>query len=130
MAHTAIVSEQAKPVANYQMATRQESGRLIYISGQVAWDAEGNTVGRGDIRIQARQVFQNLRQVLQEAGGDLSDLLKITTYVTRLDDYPAVVEVRQEFFPGGLPASTLIVVESLFHADWLLEVEGIAAIGV
>lgn len=129
MAHTAIVSEQAKPVANYQMATRQESGRLVYISGQVAWDAEGNTVGRGDIRAQARQVFQNLRQVLQEAGGDLSDLLKITTYVTRLDDYPSVVEVRQEFFPDGLPASTLIVVESLFHADWLLEVEGMAAIG-
>ena len=129
MAHTAIVSEQAKPVANYQMATRQDSGRLVYISGQVAWDAEGNTVGRGDIRAQARQVFQNLRQVLQEAGGDLSDLLKITTYVTRLDDYPTVVEVRQEFFPDGLPASTLIVVKSLFHADWLLEVEGMAAIG-
>jgi enamine deaminase RidA (YjgF/YER057c/UK114 family) len=129
MAHTAIVSEQAKPVANYQMATRQDSGRLVYISGQVAWDAEGNTVGRGDIRAQARHVFQNLRQVLQEAGGDLSDLLKITTYVTRLDDYPTVVEVRQEFFPDGLPASTLIVVESLFHADWLLEVEGMAAIG-
>ena len=129
MAHTAIVSEQAKPVANYQMATRQDSGRLVYISGQVAWDAEGNIVGRGDIRGQARQVFQNLRQVLQEAGGDLSDLLKMTTYVTRLDDYPAVVEVRQEFFPDGLPASTLIVVESLFHADWLLEVEGMAAIG-
>jgi 2-iminobutanoate/2-iminopropanoate deaminase len=129
MAHTAIVSEQAKPVANYQMATRQDSGRLVYISGQVAWDAEGNTVGRGDIRAQARQVFQNLRQVLQEAGGDLSDLLKMTTYVTRLDDYPAVVEVRQEFFPDGLPASTLIVVASLFHADWLLEVEGMAAIG-
>jgi enamine deaminase RidA (YjgF/YER057c/UK114 family) len=49
--------------------------------------------------------------------------------VTRLDDYPTVVEVRQEFFPDGLPASTLIVVESLFHADWLLEVEGMAAIG-
>ncbi len=129
MAHTAIVSEQAKPVANYQMATRQEGGRLVYVSGQVAWDAEGNIVGRGDIRAQARQVFHKLRQVLQEAGGDLQDLLKITTYVTRIDEYPAVVEVRGEFFPGELPASTLIVVESLFHADFLLEVEGMAAIG-
>jgi enamine deaminase RidA (YjgF/YER057c/UK114 family) len=67
--------------------------------------------------------------VLQDAGGGLQDLLKITTYVTRLDHYPAVIEVRNTFFPAGLPASTLIVVESLFHADWLLEVEGIAAIG-
>ena len=129
MAYTTITSEQAKPVANYQMATRQEGGRLVYVSGQVAWNAEGDTVGKGDIRSQARQVFTNLRQALQDAGGDLQDLLKITTYVTNLDDYPAVIEVRSDFFPAGLPASTLIVVESLFHADWLLEVEGIAAIG-
>jgi enamine deaminase RidA (YjgF/YER057c/UK114 family) len=129
MAYTTIASEQAKPVANYHMATRQEGGRLVYISGQVAWDAEGNTVGRGDIRAQARQVFHNLRQVLQDAGGDLQDLLKITTYVTSIEHYPAVIEVRNDFFPAGLPASTLIVVKSLFHPDWLLEVEGIAAIG-
>jgi enamine deaminase RidA (YjgF/YER057c/UK114 family) len=129
MAYTAIASEQAKPVANYQMATRQEGGRLVYISGQVAWDAEGNTVGKGDIRVQARRVFTNLRQVLQDAGGDLQDLMKLTTYVISLDHYPAVLEVRNDFFPAVLPASTLIVVESLFHADWLLEVEGIAAIG-
>ena len=128
MAYTAIDVDQAKPVANYQLATRQESGRLVHVSGQVAWDADGNTVGPGDIRTQARQVFQNLRQVLQEAGGDLQDLMKITTYVTDINNYAAVIEVRNEFFPYGMPASTLIVVESLFHPDWLLEVEGMAAI--
>jgi enamine deaminase RidA (YjgF/YER057c/UK114 family) len=128
MAHTNIVSEHAKPVANYQVATRQESGRLVYISGQVAWDAAGHTVGEGDIMAQARQVFGNLRQVLEAAGGGLDNLLKITTYVTDIDSYPAVIDVRSEFFPDGLPASTLIVVESLFDRDWLLEVEGIAAI--
>lgn len=128
MAHTNIVSERAKPVANYQMATRRESGRLVYISGQVAWDTDGNIVGRGDIQAQARQVFGNLRQVLQAAGGDLQDLMKITTYVTDIANYPAVVDVRNAFFSGALPASTLIVVESLFDRDWLLEVEGIAAI--
>lgn len=129
MAYTTIVSEQAKPVANYKMATRQESGRLLYISGQVAWGADGNIVGKNDIRAQARQVFHNLRQVLQAAGGDLQDLLKITTYVTRIDNYPAVIEVRNEVFQGELPASTLIVVAGLFHEDFLLEIEGVAAIG-
>lgn len=128
MAHTNIVSEQAKPVSNYQVATRQESGRLVYISGQVAWDTAGNIVGKGDIVAQAQQVFGNLRQVLEEAGGGLDNLLKITTYVTDINDYPAVVDVRKAFFPDGLPASTLIVVESLFDRDWLLEVEGIAAV--
>ncbi len=74
MAHTNIVSEHAKPVSNYQAATRQESGHLVYISGQVAWDEAGNTVGVGDIEVQARQVFRNLRQVLEDAGGGLGDL--------------------------------------------------------
>ena len=51
------------------MATRMEGGRLLYVSGQVAWDASGNIVGKGDVGAQARQTFQNLRQVLQAAGA-------------------------------------------------------------
>jgi 2-iminobutanoate/2-iminopropanoate deaminase len=128
MPFSTIATPEAKPVANYKMATRRESGQLLYISGQVAWDTNGNIVGKGDMRIQARQVFQNLRQVLQAAGGDLKDLMKITTYITKIEDFPAVAEARSEVFQGELPASTLIVVKSLFHPDFLLEVEGIAAI--
>jgi 2-iminobutanoate/2-iminopropanoate deaminase len=128
MAFTTIATPEAKPVANYKMATRMEGGRLLYISGQVAWDAGGNIVGKGDMATQARQVFQNIRHVLQAAGGDLSNLMKITTYITNIEDFPAVVEARREVFQGELPASTLIVVKSLFHPDFLIEVEGIAAI--
>lgn len=128
MPFTTIATQAAKPVANYKMATRLEGGRLVYISGQVARDASGNLVGKGDIRAQARQVFQNLRQVLQAAGGDLKDLMKITTYITTLEHFPAVAEARSEVFQGELPASTLIVVKSLFHPDFLIEVEGVAAI--
>lgn len=129
MAFTTIATPEAKPVANYKMATRLEGGRLVYVSGQVAWDASGNILGKGDIRAQARQVFQNLRRVLQAAGGDMKDLMKITTYITKLEDFPAVAEARSEVFQGELPASTLIVVKSLFHPDFLIEVEGVAAIG-
>ena len=106
-----------------------EGGRLLYIAGQVARDAEGNVLAPGDIRTQAREVFQNLRRVLQAAGGDLADLLKITTYLTRIEDLPAVAEVRTQFIPGELPASTLIVVTRLAQPDLLIEVEGMAAIG-
>ena len=129
MPYTSITPAEAKPVANYKMATRMEGGRLLYTAGQVARDAEGNVLGKGDIRLQARQVFQNLRQVLQAAGGDLSDLLKMTTYITRSEDFPAVAEVRSSFFPGQLPASTLIIVTRLAQPDLLIEVEGMAAIG-
>lgn len=128
MSYTTITPADAKPVANYKMATRMEGGRLLYIAGQVARDAEGNVLGKGDIRTQALQVFQNLRQVLQAAGGDLSDLLKMTTYLTRIEDFPAVAEIRSRLFAGELPASTLIIVVRLAQPDLLIEVEGIAAI--
>ena len=128
MPFSTITTPEARPVANYKMATRQEGGQLLYISGQVARDTSGNVVGTGDMRTQAREVFQNLRQVLQAAGGDLKDLMKITTYITNIEHFPALAEVRSEVFQGELPASTLIVVKSLFHPDFLIEVEGIAAI--
>jgi 2-iminobutanoate/2-iminopropanoate deaminase len=54
--------------------------------------------------------------------------MKITTYITKLEDFPIVAEARREVFSGELPASTLIVVKSLFHPDFLIEVEGTAAV--
>lgn len=128
MPFSTIATPEAKPVANYKMATRIDGGRLLYISGQVAWDASGNIVGKGDVSAQARQTFENLRGVLQAAGGDLSNLMKITTYITRIEDFPAVAAARSAVFSGELPASTLIVVKSLFHPDFLIEVEGVAAV--
>jgi reactive intermediate/imine deaminase len=129
MPYTTITTPEAKPVAHYKMATRMEGGRLLYIAGQVARDAEGNVLAPGDIRTQARQVFQNVQRVLQAAGGDFADLLKVTTYITRIEDFPAVAEVRSQFFSGELPASTLIVVTRLAQPELLIEVEGMAAIG-
>ena len=128
MPFTTIATPEVKPVANYKLATRLEAGRLLYISGQVAWDASGNIVGTGDVRTQAQQVFRNLQNVLQAAGGDFKDLMKITTYITNIEDFPALAEVRSAVFQGELPASTLIVVKSLFNPDFLIEVEGVAAI--
>ena len=128
MPFSTIATPEAKPVANYKMATRLEGGRLLYISGQVAWDTSGNIVGKGDVRAQARQTFANLRGVLQAAGGDFGNLMKITTYITKIEDFPAVAEARSEVFGGQLPASTLIVVTGLFHPDFLIEVEGVAAV--
>ena len=128
MPFSTIATPEAKPVANYKMATRLEGGRLLYISGQVAWDASGSIVGKGDVRVQARQTFDNLRGVLQAAGGDLPNLMKVTTYITKIKDFPAVAQARSEVFQGELPASTLIVVKSLFHPDFLIEVEGVAAV--
>ena len=101
MAFSTIATPEAKPVANYKMATRLEGGRLLYIAGQVAWDASGNIAGKGDVRVQARQVFQNLRGVLQAAGGDLKDLMKITTYITTIENFPPWPRRAARCFEGS-----------------------------
>lgn len=129
MPYTPITPADARPVANYRMATRMEGGRLLYVAGQVARGVDGRVLGKGDVRAQALHVFQNLRRVLRAAGGDLSDILKMTTYLTRIEDFPAVVEVRRRFFSGELPASTLIAVAHLAEPDLLIAIEAVAAIG-
>lgn len=128
MAYQTIEPTQVNPVGSYKLATRMTGGRLLYIAGQVSRDPHGQILGVGDIRAQTRQVFANLRAILQQEGGDLKDLMKITTYLVSLDDFPAYGEERAAIFPEGLPASTLIGVKGLFHPDYLVEVEGIAAI--
>jgi enamine deaminase RidA (YjgF/YER057c/UK114 family) len=90
--------------------------RTLYIAGQVALDAQGNLVGRGDIRAQTEQVFRNLQAVLEACGGSLQDLVKITVYLVR-------------YLGANPPASTLVVVSQLASPDFLVEVEGIAVLG-
>src|SRR2546428_13391881 len=112
MPFSTIATPEAKPVANYKMATRMEGGRLLYISGQVAWDATGNIVGKGDVRAQARQVFENLRGGLRAAGGDLPSLMKITTYITKPEDFPAGAQAPGQSLQARRPATTPTSVKS------------------
>jgi reactive intermediate/imine deaminase len=103
--------------------------RTLYIAGQVALDAQGNLVGRGDIRAQTEQVFRNLQAVLEACGGSLQDLVKITVYLVRPQDIAPFREVRSRYLGANPPASTLVVVSQLASPDFLVEVEGIAVLG-
>lgn len=117
-----------RPVAEYAQGVEVQGGRTLYISGQVPTDAEGNLVG-SDIREQARQVFRNIRAIIEEAGGEMSDLVKLTTFLTDMADYRGFVEVRSEFIAPPYPAATLVAVSALVRPEWLLEVEAVAVIG-
>ena len=103
-------------------------GNTVYISGQVALDAQGNTVGKGDFRAQAAQTFENLKMVVEAAGGNLKDVVKLTNFLVRAEDYPTFREIRGQYFPEPWPASTAVIVTALASADWLLEVEAIAVV--
>jgi enamine deaminase RidA (YjgF/YER057c/UK114 family) len=115
--------------ALFPHAVSADGGRIVFLSGQLAWDRNGETVGKGDMRAQLRQVGENLKAALAEAGGSLSDIVKITTFVTDMDQFFGCIDVREEFFGPGWPASTTVEVSRLAHPEMLIEVEAIAVVG-
>jgi enamine deaminase RidA (YjgF/YER057c/UK114 family) len=102
------------------------SGTWLVISGQVAQDAKGAIVGKGDFAVQARQVLRNVKAMVEAGGGKLSDVVKLTFFLTDVRYRQDLVPVREAFFGSKLPASTLITTPALAHPDYLLEVEALA----
>ena len=102
----------------------------MYTSGQVALDPEGNLVGKDDMGAQARQVFENIRAVLAEAGGSMDDVVKITSFITDMSQYADFAAARTEAFPNDIPASSTVATPELVNPDLLVEVEAVAIIGV
>lgn len=103
-------------------------GRLVFVSGQVPVDAEGRTVGTGDPAAQTRQVIENIRAVLREAGGDLRDIVKVTVFTTDMAHRSAVNRVREELFGAHRPCSSQVQVVRLVDPDWLVEIEAVAVV--
>lgn len=105
-------------------------GDYVFIAGQVPCDINGDVVGHGDIEVQTRQVFDNFRRLLEESGSSLDLVGKVTVFVTDIDYKSTVHRIRTEVFEesGHLPASTLAVVTRLANPDWLVEMDGIAAL--
>ena len=108
------------------------AARLVYVSGQVSYDESATVVGKGDMRAQTEQVFDNLTNCLKAASADWTDVVKLNGYMVGLsaEAVKAYREVRSKYLdPTKLPASTLVGVERLVHPDLLLEVEVVAALG-
>ena len=80
---------------------------LIFLSGQLARDADGNLVGAGDMAEQTRQCIRNMRTVLEAAGGTLEDIVSIVVYTTDMRAFKEIVAARTEFFIDKLPTSTI-----------------------
>jgi 2-iminobutanoate/2-iminopropanoate deaminase len=120
------VGGQAEPISHYTDAVR--AGDLLFVSGIVAVDEAGQLVGGDDVAAQACQVFANIREILAAAGCGFADVVKVTVYLTDVDDRPLVNPVRQEYFGTTRPASTLIEVSRLAVPGAKIEVDAVAAI--
>ena len=94
----------------------------------MALDAEGTLVGVGDMRAQTERVFENVRAILGSNGATFADVVKITTFVTTLDDLAGMREVRGRYLSAELPASTAVQVAALVLPEALIEVDAVAVV--
>ncbi len=111
---------------SYSPGWEVSNGRMIFVAGQIPWDADGQTVAKGDVAGQTRQVFANIGAVLAESGAALDDVVKITIYAADIRYRDVINQVRTEVFKPPYPASTQVAVASLVDPDWLVEIEAVA----
>lgn len=116
----------AEPISHFTDAVR--AGDALFLSGIVAVDAKGDLVGGDDVVAQARQVFDNMRAVLAAAGCGFEDVVKVTIFLTDIDERPRINPVRQEMFGAARPASTLVEVPRLAVPGARIEIEAVALI--
>lgn len=112
----------------YSHIVSATGGRTIYISGQVASDAKGQLVGKGDLTAQTKQVFANLETALKAAGATFNDVVKTNYYLLDASQVQVLRDVRASYFAKELPASTLVQVGRLANPDFLVEIEVIAVV--
>ncbi|KPK96379.1 hypothetical protein AMJ80_00340 [bacterium SM23_31] len=125
---TVLKTEKAPaPVGTYNQGIIIEGGKLLFTAGQIAIDPGTNEVIHGDVRTQTRLVLQNLREVLRAAGTDMSNMVKVTVFMTDLKHFGTVNEVFEEFFPDEPPARSAFQISAL-PKGVDIEIEGIAFI--
>ena len=116
------------PRPRFSTAILIDPGKLLFIAGQTASGNDGNVVGVGDIEAQAKQAFEKLKIIVEEAGGTLADIVKTTIYITDAKYREGQRKVRSEYIKDDPPTSTLIIVKGLAREEFLIEVEAIAVL--
>jgi reactive intermediate/imine deaminase len=121
------------PYVPFRLSQGFRVGEFVIVSGQAAIDEQGGLVGIGDFDAQAEQVFKNLQKNLQrvlEAGGSSLDrIVKVTIFLTDMENFSKIVELRGRWFTEPYPADTIVEVSSLALPELELEIEAIAVAG-
>ena len=128
MSHSYLNSPQLTKPTGYTHAVKSAPGTTIYISGQIAFDADGKVVGAGDFRAQTIRVFENLKAALAAAGATFEHVVKVTTFVTDIRNVAILREIRVGYFGPNPPAGTLIEVSGLIVPELMIEIEAVAVI--
>ena len=130
MPKTQIVSPKiSQPSGHFSQATMTEArGRLVFISGMTARRADGTIAGIGDIEAQTRQVCENVKSAVEQAGGTMDDICRVDVYVRNMEYFDQIYKVRREYFKPPAPASTMVEVCKMTSPEYLIEISAIAVI--
>jgi 2-iminobutanoate/2-iminopropanoate deaminase len=102
----------------------------IYISGQIALDEEMNVVGKNDIAQQTEQVYENLKKVIEDAGGMMTNIVMLNIYCTDIEAFDKKTRhLRKKYFGDYYPAITAVEVKRLYRPDFMIEMEAVAVLG-
>ncbi|ADG77018.1 Endoribonuclease L-PSP OS=Tsukamurella paurometabola (strain ATCC 8368 / DSM / CCUG 35730 /CIP 100753 / JCM 10117 / KCTC 9821 / NBRC 16120 / NCIMB 702349/ NCTC 13040) OX=521096 GN=Tpau_0376 PE=4 SV=1 [Tsukamurella paurometabola] len=105
------------------------AGGVVYLRGQIGQDLDTReSVGVGDVKVQAHQAMRNISQLLEEAGSSLRDIVKVTVYLTDVRYREVVYRVMGEWLAGVYPVSTGLVVDALARPEWLVEIDAVAVL--
>ena len=118
-----------QPNGHFSQATTIEAqGRLVFLSGMTSRRADGSIAGIGNVEEQTRQVCENLKAAVEEAGGTLEDICRVDVYVRNIEHFDTIHKVRREYFTGIAPASTMVEICKMTSPDYLIEINAIAVI--
>ena len=123
---TVVPEGSAPPLAPYSPGVR--AGNTVYVSGVVALDADGNTVGVDDVKAQTRHVLEAIKAIVEAAGGSMADIAFNQIFLGDLGDYAGMNEVYREYFPADPPARYCIRAD-LVKPEFLVEIASTAHIG-
>ncbi len=135
MAVSVVLNEKAKPRGSYPHFKR--SGPFVFVSGTSARQADNSIAGGKadsmgtvslDIRAQTVACIENVRDILRAAGGDLDNLVEVSTYLVNMNDFGGYNEVYSSYFPADGPARTTVAVHQLPHPHLLIEMKAVAYI--
>jgi 2-iminobutanoate/2-iminopropanoate deaminase len=122
-------SKLRQPSGHFSQAIVTEArGRLVFLSGMTARRADGSIAGIGDIEAQTRQVCENLKAAVEEAGGTLDDIVRVDVYVRNMEHFDAIHKVRREYFKAPAPASTMVEICKMTSPEYLIEINAIAVL--
>lgn len=122
------VHTQPDPYAPYLLSQAIQVGNMLFVSGQAAVADDGSIVGEGDFDAQADQAFRNLERVLNAAGSSLRHVAKVTIFLTSMDHFAKIVELRRKWFTAPYPADTIVAVSALYAPQAMLEIEASAVV--